>query len=128
MSRAAFEVLGVPAPKGSRTFLGRGASRESSEKCKPWVEAVAAIARIHRPAGRTLEPPYRVELGFSLPEPQRPKWGWPTRDGDLDKLVRAVLDGLVQGQLLLDDRHVTYIGTEKNFGEAKANGVFVVVR
>jgi Holliday junction resolvase RusA-like endonuclease len=80
------------------------------------VEAVAYAARVNRPAGKVLDPPYELELVFSMPEGQRPKYGWPTKDGDLDKLVRAVLDGLTQGGLIIDDRHVTRIVTEKRFG------------
>jgi Holliday junction resolvase RusA-like endonuclease len=66
--------------------------------------------------GGPLEPPYDIELEFTMPEGQRPKWGWPTVDGDLDKLVRAVLDGLTQGGMLVDDRHVTRLVTTKAFG------------
>lgn len=64
----------------------------------------------------TLEPPYEVHLSFSMPEPKKPKYGWPVNDGDLDKLVRAVLDGMQRGELITDDKHVTKITTEKKFG------------
>lgn len=117
MARATLLVAGKPAPKGSRVFYGHGSrSRESSAACKPWVEQIAYCARANAPVGGPLEPPYEVELSFSLPEGKRPKYGWPTADGDLDKLVRAVLDGLTQGGLIVDDRHVTRIVTEKSFG------------
>lgn len=114
--RVSITVAGHPAPKGSRTFLGKGKSRESSERCKPWVEQIAYAAKANRPGGKALEPPYEVELRFAMPEGLRPKYGWPTKDGDLDKLVRAVLDGLTLGGLIVDDRHVTRIVTEKCFG------------
>lgn len=122
--RAAFRVSGYPAPKGSRVYFGKGRSKESSDRCKPWVEQIAYCAQANRPAGAPLEPPYSVELAFYMPEGARPKYGWPTKDGDLDKLVRAVLDGLTQGGLIVDDRHVTRITTTKLFG---APGVSVVV-
>jgi Holliday junction resolvase RusA-like endonuclease len=114
--RAYLLIAGHPAPKGSRTHFRNGGSKESSDRCKPWVEAVAYSARANRPTGRPLDPPYEVELVFSMPKGQRPKYGWPTKDGDLDKLVRACLDGLTQGGLIVDDRHVTRIVTEKCFG------------
>ena len=63
-----------------------------------------------------LEPPYEVEMTFAMPEGESPKWGWPSSDGDLDKLVRATLDGLVKGALLLDDRHVIALAARKRFG------------
>jgi crossover junction endodeoxyribonuclease RusA len=114
--RVSIDIAGHPAPKGSRTHIGGGRTKESSERCGPWVEQVAYAARANRPGGRPLEPPYEIELSFCMPEGQRPKYGWPTKDGDLDKLVRAVLDGLVLGGLLVDDRHVTAISTRKSFG------------
>jgi Holliday junction resolvase RusA-like endonuclease len=117
VSRATLLIAGHPAPKGSRVHFKNGGSREMSKRCKPWVEQIAYAAMVNRPAGgQPLEPPYEVELSFSMPEGQRPKYGWPTKDGDLDKLVRACLDGLTQGGLLVDDRHVTRIVTEKSFG------------
>lgn len=127
--RASFTVDGYPAPKGSRAFLGKGRSKESSERCKPWVEQVAWVARAHRPASRTLEPPYTLGLKFRMPLGRdKPKWGWPTKDGDLDKLARAVLDGLTQGLLILDDRHVIgFSELSKEFSQPSAVGVDVMV-
>jgi Holliday junction resolvase RusA-like endonuclease len=114
--RASLLIHGHPAPKGSRAFLGNGRSKESSERCKPWVETVAYAARASRPQGEALAPPYEVELLFSMPEGKRPKYSWPTKDGDLDKLVRACLDGLTQGGLIVDDRHVIGLSAAKKFG------------
>ncbi len=122
--RLSIYIAGHPAPKGSRVHFRNGGSRESSTRCKPWVDVVAYAARANRPAYEPLDPPYEVELVFSMPEGKRPKYGWPTKDGDLDKLVRACLDGLTQGGLIVDDRHVTRIVTEKRFG---VPGVKVVV-
>jgi Holliday junction resolvase RusA-like endonuclease len=129
VTRASFIVKGHPAPKGSRKFLGAGgASKESSDRCKPWVEAIVFAARGQRPGGRTLEPPYRIGLGFWMPRPEGPKYGWPSSDGDLDKLARAVLDGLVQGDLILDDRHVVQLDTSKAFAEpGRSTGVSIVI-
>lgn len=114
--RAFIAVAGHAAPKGSRTFHGKGRSSESSKRCKPWVEQVIYAARANRPGGKTLEPPYSIALEFCMPEGKRPKYGWPSSDGDLDKLARAVLDGLTQGGLILDDRHVTELRCSKRFG------------
>lgn len=115
--RVKISVAGHPAPKGSKTPTGRGyAMRESSKRCKPWVEQIAYAARANRPAGRTMEPPYTIDLVFFMPEPARPKYPWPSRDGDIDKLERAVLDGLTQGGLLVDDRHVIDLRSRKRFG------------
>lgn len=114
--RVSISVAGHPAPKGSRVHFRNGGSREASKRAGPWVEQIAYAARANRPAGKTLEPPYEVELTFSMPKGKRPKYGWPTKDGDLDKLERAVLDGLTQGGLIVDDRHVVALTSRKAFG------------
>jgi Holliday junction resolvase RusA-like endonuclease len=130
VNRAQFSVKGHPAPKGSRTFLGGGgASKESSDNCKPWVEAIVFAAKGQRPkGGDPLAPPYEIGLRFVMPRPADPKYDWPSRDGDLDKLARAVLDGLTQGGLILDDRHVVQLDTVKEFAEGgKSTGVSIVI-
>ena len=72
-----------------------------------------------------MEPPYELELTISMPKPAKPKYAWPTKDGDGDKLERAILDGLVQGGLLIDDRHIIDCHWRKGFGTP---GVAVIVR
>jgi len=131
-------VYGVPAPKGSRT-LGR--RRDGSSYSRPaaageqvWTEGVARAAQWRRAqalelpaAGELPGPPYLVTLAFMMPRPTRPAHAWPTR-GDLDKLVRAVLDGLVRGGLLVDDRHVVELRATKAWAMAPGGeGVQVVI-
>lgn len=127
--RAHLLIGGIPAPKGSR-IPGRRKdgsiyTRPASAGEKSWIEAVAYSARANRPVGGALEPPYEIELTIYLPEPAKPKYGWPTKDGDGDKLERAILDGLVKGGLLVDDRHIIDCHWRKEFGTP---GVAVVVR
>lgn len=127
--RAQFVVKGHPAPKGSRTFLGgKGASKESSDRCKPWVEAIVFAARGQRPGGKMLPPPYKIGLRFVMPMADNPKWGWPTADGDLDKLARAVLDALVYGGCIGDDSQVITLNAHKLYATAdKLPGVSVLL-
>lgn len=130
-TRVSFRVPGAPAPKGSR-IPGRRKdgsifTRPASKGEKPWVETVALIARGHRPpGGKPLEPPYRVELTFVMPTPKRPSHEWPSV-GDLDKLERAVLDGLKTGGLIVDDRHVTDLHSSKRFGDPSTIGVQITI-
>jgi Holliday junction resolvase RusA-like endonuclease len=126
-TRVSFRVPGTPAPKGSR-IPGRRKdgsifTRPASKGEKPWVETVALIARGYRPpGGKPLEPPYEIELVFVMPRPEHPKYAWPTI-GDVDKLERAVLDGLKTGGLIVDDRHVTDLHSSKRFGDPPTIGV-----
>ena len=123
---ATFTVLGLPAPKGSRT-VGRRAdgrifTRPASKREHPWIEAVARAASEHDP----LPPPYGVALSFCMPRPARPAHPYPTR-GDIDKLVRAVLDGLTRGGLIVDDAHVTSLDAHKYWVDPGLEGVTVTV-
>lgn len=131
MRTVSLTVPGHAAPKGSRIAgvrkNGTRFTREASKRSKPWVERVAYAAAANRPGGETLEPPYDVGLTFFLPKPKRPKYGWPVSGGDLDKLVRGVLDGLTQGELIVDDRHVVSITTRKVFVEPAVARVDVVL-
>lgn len=108
-----FIVLGVPAPQGSKSAFVRGgravvvdgSSATGRAKHQAWRQSVAACA-----AARLLDDPApfcgptAVSLRFWLPatksDPYRTRHA--TRP-DLDKLVRATLDGLVEGGLLADD-------------------------
>ena len=73
-----------------------------------------------------LAAPYDVALEFRLHTPRK-HGAWPT-GADLDKLVRAVLDGLVQGGAISDDRHVTALTASKAFAPEAECGVRVSVR
>jgi Holliday junction resolvase RusA-like endonuclease len=130
-TRVSFRVPGTPAPKGSR-IPGRRKdgsifTRPASKGEKPWTEAVALIARGHRPpGGKPLEPPYKVELSFVMPMPKRPSHEWPST-GDIDKYVRSTFDGLVIGGLILDDRHIVDLCTSKRFGDPSTIGVQITI-
>ena len=122
-------VPAAPTPKGSRTSGvrrdGSVFTRPASKAEHPWVEAVARVALGHR--WRAPAPPYAVELAFVMPRPTRPEHPWPSL-GDLDKLERAVLDGLVRGGVLSDDRHVVELGSSKAWAPSNGEpGVGVVV-
>lgn len=122
-------VPGTPAPKGSRTpgLRGDGSvfTRPAARGEEQWLEMVARVALGHR--WRAPAPPYAVGLTFLMPRPARPEHPWPTR-GDVDKLARAVLDGLVRGGLLEDDRHVVELQATKAWALADRDpGVEIVV-
>lgn len=61
-----------------------------------------------------------------MPRPKKPSHEYPTR-GDLDKLVRAVLDGLTRGGTIVDDRHVTELSATKFWAEPGDEGVAITV-
>jgi Holliday junction resolvase RusA-like endonuclease len=96
-----FDVTGTPAPQGSKRAFVRGKRAvlvEMSTRVAPWRDAITTAALAASvPAGwlRT-SAPVRVEVVFRVAAPKRPVKGrWsPSVRPDLDKLLRAVLDGL----------------------------------
>ena len=108
-----FEVLGNPAPQGSKRHVGRGIMVESSKALKPWRDSVAQAAQdvareLDLAAPLDLPLKMGVVFRFHMPTSRRkavreagvaPKTSAP----DLDKLVRAVGDALKIGGLIRDD-------------------------
>lgn len=133
------EVQGRPAPKGSRiaarTKDGKPYTYPASKYEAPWVAAVAEATRLTMRHETMLEPPYSVELEFLIQMPKLDNWRrtgslpYPAKTGgDLDKLARAVIDGLVKGKAMSDDRHVTVLHATKRWAtEGEPSGVRVHV-
>lgn len=110
-------VVGVPAPQGSKKYVGHRAGKpvllESSAKVRPWRAAVAQAAALHPPLP---EGAVTVEVVFRLPRPKSlPKRVTThTRKPDLDKLVRSTLDAL-SGVLYADDNRVDTLTARKTY-------------
>lgn len=128
-----FEVLGEAKPQGSKRHVGNGLMVESCKALKPWREAVTAAA-IAAGAARW-DGPVVVRLAFRF---DRPKGHWgakglrpsapaeKTTKPDLDKLVRAVLDGLWPAWG--DDAQVVELTASKRFCDAgELPGVWVEI-
>lgn len=115
--RVEFEILGRPAPKGSRAIGfrkdGTAYTREQSKRVGPWMR-IAEEALSGHP---TLTPPYRVHLAFVFERPKKPKYDFPPQ-ADLDKLCRAFCDAAQKSNppLIEDDKFVLHIEAEKFYG------------
>jgi Holliday junction resolvase RusA-like endonuclease len=124
---AEFDVVGDPIPQGSmRAFARRGGGRPmvtaDNARTRPWKDAVTWAASEARRF--TATEPVAVELTFTLRRPKghSGKRGLlpsaPTYHGtkpDIDKLVRAVLDSLVEAQVLQDDALVALLRVAKGY-------------
>ncbi|MET4780835.1 crossover junction endodeoxyribonuclease RusA [Glaciihabitans sp. UYNi722] len=118
-------VPGDPAPKGSKRFVGltrtgRGILIESSKRVAPWTAAVmvATESAVDFPARfDAIDTAVTVTTRFLIVKPKHNHDDYPTslRVGDLDKLLRSTLDGIVQGGLLKDDKFVTTVETSKRW-------------
>jgi len=122
MSVLAFTVYGVPIPKGStKAFIPKGWTRpiitNDNAKTKPWQEAVTSAALEARAGERPIEDPVVLALRFFLPRPMSAprRVLEPAKKPDLDKLVRAVKDGLTRGGVYRDDAQVIRLEASKEF-------------
>lgn len=114
-------VPGIPVPQGSmiaRSFPGRGAfvAPDNSAKLKRWRAAIRAAAALAFVDGvRWESEPVDVELEFVLARPATVRRQLPSVRPDVDKLARAVLDGLT-GVAFRDDGQVVRLVATKSYG------------
>jgi Holliday junction resolvase RusA-like endonuclease len=118
------EVHGIPAPQGSKVRNRYGAIYESGKTVAPWREAIRA--EVQRQVTVPLAGAVRCWITFRLPRP-RGHYGtgrnggtirhsapvYPAGRPDLDKLARAVLDGLTDGGAWKDDGQVVMLLAQK---------------
>ena len=130
MTSHTFTVFGVPAPQGSKRHVGNGILVESSEKVKPWREAVKWAA--YQAGIPPLSAAVEVQLTFYLQRP-RGHYGtgrnvkvlkpsaplYPAVRPDLDKLGRSTLDGLTDSGVIGDDSRVIALELTKWYGRPR---------
>lgn len=120
-----FMVSGIPAPQGSKIRTRYG-MRESSQRVKPWREAVAsAVRNMER-----IAPPYDVDVHFYIPRPKNTDAAYPVAPtvGDVDKLLRSTYDALKQGGLITDDRFIIKGSHAKTWAGEDGPGAVIRVR
>lgn len=138
MAEVSFTVEGTPAPQGSKSRGSNGGLYESSAAVKPWRQAVAwtwrskfgsrcmlgavevdVIFYVARPAGH-----YQAD-GTRKPH-ARP---FPSVIPDLDKYVRATLDGLGKdARAILDDSRVVILTARKLYADGVAPGAIIRIK
>lgn len=142
MNTLAFDVIGTPAPQGSKRHVGNCVMVESSKAVKPWRQDVAAAARaaaseqdwqaprhvvvaavfrFHRPSGHfgTGRNANRIRAGAPRLHTQKP---------DLDKLLRATLDALTTSGVIRDDANVHAIHAQKTWcTPGQASGAHIAI-
>lgn len=130
-------VAGTPQPQGSKRVVpvagGHHRAIESNERnLRPWRAAVATAAREAMDLADPVRGAVVLELEFSSPRPSS-HYGTGRNAGtlrpsapaakttmpDLDKLTRAMLDGLA-GIVFVDDAQVVELYARKAYGPAEA--------
>lgn len=120
-------VYGIPAPQGSKRYIGEGRFIEASDKVAPWRRAVAqAVLSLGdvEPFTTAVE----VKVVFFIPRPRSVRRIWPTVPPDLDKLCRSLGDGLsVNTKLLEDDSLIVRWDASKQYADTREPGAELTI-
>ena len=112
-------VPGTPIPQGSKR-LARGRILDANSRTlRPWRAHVTACTRTALEGAPPLAGPTRLDVIFHIPRPashlkacgclRAAAPALPASAPDLDKLVRAICDGLTDADAITDDRIITQI-------------------
>lgn len=130
MTPTSFFVAGIPVPQGSKKAFVVG-KRAVIVDVKPellaaWRQQVTRVAFSVFAFRGPVDGPCRVDAAFVLPRPASVKRDLPSVPPDLDKLLRAVFDGITQAENVWpDDSRVVEAHTSKVYGAAP--GVHVTI-
>lgn len=129
-------VLGTPRPQGSMSAIprkGGGVFMKAPSTTTDWRNTVIARIQQELHVGHLQKVeagPIAVSLGFFFARPKshpqrrrKVDRGRRYNGPDLDKLVRAMLDGMTIGGLIGDDTQVARITAEKTYSEDGSEGV-----
>lgn len=109
-----FFVDGIAVPQGSMKVIHGRVIHNRGSALAAWRSAVALSAR---QAGAKPHPEaVTIQMTFVMLKPKTVKRPEPSVAPDLDKLIRAVLDGLT-AVAYIDDGQVTRIEAAKVYGE-----------
>jgi Holliday junction resolvase RusA-like endonuclease len=123
MTRLSFTVIGLPAPQGSKRFVGfaangRAKMMEASKNVKPWREAIAAVAS-DAYSGPPLDGPLGLIIEFRLTryKSTRKDAVWQISQPDASKLLRSTEDALQTAGVVVDDSRFCFETIMKVFSD-----------
>lgn len=125
-------IYGDPAPQGSKRVFNGRIVEASGNKLKVWRKAIAAACQNQVTEEHSLLlGPVRVEVEFYLPRPASvtiKKRPLPIVPPDLDKLLRGLLDGIGQSEVVWgDDSQVVQIDAVKLYADETEPGATVTI-
>jgi crossover junction endodeoxyribonuclease RusA len=128
-----FFVPGRCAPQGSKRSVGRGRFVEASKYLPAWRKAITefAIYAATEHSWDTIEGPVELHVTFyldrpaSIPMSKRP---FPIVPPDVDKLVRAIGDGVTDAGVWGDDSQVVSLIARKLYSDGHEPGALITIR
>lgn len=118
-----FRFDGQPIPQGSMKVINGHVIHSQGSALAAWRSGVALAAQ--RAGAKPSLNPIAITMVFVVRRPKTVTRKEPTVPPDLDKLVRAVLDGLTS-VAYHDDAQVTEIHTAKIYGDSPGVEVRIV--
>ena len=117
MYAVVYSVQGTPVTQGSKAISRSGAMYETGKGWKAWREAVRKASAEQATLTDKVIGGVRVSITFRFTSPAKPKYDYPLKD--IDKLCRAILDGMVSGGIIEDDKHVVRLNAYKEYAETE---------
>lgn len=126
-----FDVLGRPAPQGSKKSIGNNRFIEASKFLPAWRTAisVAAESAVTEHDWVRVSGPVELEVMFYLERPSSinsNKRPYPVVPPDVDKLLRGVGDAL-SGIIYDDDAQICRVLAWKQYADKREPGAFIRV-
>jgi crossover junction endodeoxyribonuclease RusA len=126
-----FDVLGRPAPQGSKKSIGNNRFVEASKFLPAWRRDVreAAEHAVTVNGWARVSGPVELEVMFYLDRPStisKTKRPHPTVPPDVDKLIRGIGDSLT-GVVYDDDSQIIRVLAWKLYADTREPGCFVRV-
>lgn len=115
-----FFVAGTPIPQGSKTafVVGKRAvlTDANKDKLRPWRAEVTRVAAEAWAGQESLAGAVSIEVRFVFERPKTVKRDTPHVKPDIDKLLRALFDGVTDAKVWLDDAQVVRVNATKVYG------------
>ena len=125
MVAVSFDVVGRPAPQGSKKSVGRGRFVEASKYLPAWRAAVVSAARLAY-SGEPIATPCRLRVVVFLDKPKKPKFeSAPGVMPDVDKLARGIADSLKIGGVIDDDALIVSLEIDKMWAVDRSAGAWI---
>ena len=125
MVAVSFDVVGRPAPQGSKKSVGNGRFVEASKYLPAWRAAVVSAARLAY-SGEPLTTPCRMRVVVFLDKPKKPKFeSAPGVMPDVDKLARGIADAVKIGGVIEDDALIVSLEIDKMWAVDRSAGAWI---
>jgi Holliday junction resolvase RusA-like endonuclease len=117
-----FLVDGVPVPQGSKNaWVNKGTGKavmydQNTEKLAPWRQRVSYEAR-QCYNGDRIEGPVLLVVEFRFLRPKSVRREFPAVKPDVDKLLRALCDGITDSGIWRDDAQVVTCHVKKVYAD-----------